>query len=488
MSSEDEQQQQQQQHEQERHDDHEDINSIPIASPTKRRHRRHGGHELPAAAMMEEELSPIPEPIRPMTINELNELATDYDDYFTNPLVSHSVFDINDVAVDELDRSIAQLTQSLMPSQQQPSFSGATTLQQQQQVSYPSKLRPDVSSQTGATFPTDPYSIAGKVVKNARIYVESVDIPQNSNWSGGIDYLEEGRLIGFSITCNDPDITPTVFIENASGTRDVINDMSFRQAVQHGRGMTLSEATSTFMTPNGLVSRDVSGQPSPIFPYVKRYKDQMTGDGVYADVRNTEDDKSYVMNYEPTTSIPYQRISFQVSNGSSLGTRMINRLEIKRLVYVDPDPIVVSTVVPSDLTQVSTALNTLASHMSGVPSRVIPPLPNPTPAPSTTTTSNFAFSGNATDIGAGPDINSAVLNKVYADFIRFAYKQLNESNTTKMTFEDSKIHISELEEQKKIQELNTMIDNGGAGGESDKDNNLLNKRINNPSTLLISWE
>jgi hypothetical protein len=468
------------------HDDNNDVNSIPIASPPRRRHRRRDEEypQQPAAAAAEEQ-PPIPEPIRPITVRELDELTTDYDDYFTNPLVSHSVFDTNDVAVDEIDRAIAQLTQSLMPQQlQQPqssSFAATTTTGVPGQVTLPSMLRPDVSSQTNATFPSDPYSVTGKVVKNARVYVESVDIPQNSNWSGGIDYLEEGRLIGFSITCNDPDITPTVFIENSSGTKDVINDLSFRQAVQHGRGMTLSEATSTFMTPNGLVSRDVSGQPSTIFPYVKRYKDQMTGDGVYADVRNTEDDKSYVMNYEPTTSIPYQRISFQVYNGSSLGTRMINRLEIKRLVYVDPDPIVVSTLVPSDMSQVSTALNMLASHVKGVPNRVIPP-----PLVPATSTSNFA---STTDDGGGSgDINSAaaVFNKIYADFIRFAYKQLND--TTKMTFQENKVHIAELEEQKQIQELSRMVDEGLDDDKAKKRQQLISKPINNPNTLFISWE
>jgi hypothetical protein len=419
-----------------------DVNAIPIAVPRgKERHRHHRPHFHPSE---DEQFipSPPPPPPRPITVEELEELMTDNDDYYTNPLVSHTVLEPDGLGIDELDRMIAQVTAYLVPQQQQQQHSFATTATTSSpllQGISPSLLRPDVSSQQNSTFPSDPYSVPGKVVKNARIYVESVDIPANTFWSGSIDFLEEGRLIAFSITCNDPDMTPTVFIENASGTQDMINDMSFKQAVQHGRGMTLSEATSTFVNAGVITSRDVSGTPSAVFPYVKRYKDQLGGDGVYDDVKNTEDDKSYVMNFEPTTSIPYQRIVFKVFNGSSLGTRMINRLEIKRLVYVDPDPIVTSNIIPSDMTQLTAALNVLAGNISHGPV-----LPQHSVTPPTTVRSNLATASTSQ-----PPTN------LFEDYIRYAYKRLNEPNTTKMNF----VETVPVKEQEQISELVALSDN-----------------------------
>jgi hypothetical protein len=460
-------------------DNLEDVSSIPIASPIgrKRGHRHHGppSPELQQADQQEAYTE--------VTLEQLKSILTDLDDYYTNPLVSHSVYDYDDIGiVDELDRMISQLSASLTttstvsataPTAATAATTAAATAAPSNTCTcgaaqanlaavttatgvLPSLLRPDVSNQQNTTFPSDPYNIAGKIVKNARIYIESVDIPANSSWSGGIDFLEEGRLLAFSITCNDPDITPTLFIENASGTTDVINDMSFRQAVQHGRGMTLSEATSTFMQNGVATSRDVSGQPSPVFPYVKRYKDTLGGSGVYEDVRNTENDKSYVMNFEPTTSIPYQRLSFQVFNGSSLGTRMINRLEIKRLVYVDPDPVIQSSMIPSDLSQLTTALGVLAGNINKHPS---PPPPVITAHP--VAQAHFASEGN-----------------VFDDYIRYAYKRLNDKNNTTMKFHEPE-HVSSIDEQKEVSDLLKI-----ASGESVKPN----KHINNGSDLIIKWE
>lgn len=446
-------------------DNLEDVSSIPIASPIgrKRRHHHHDPrhHEIP-------QMQPMPEPVTEITLEQLNSLITDPDDYYTNPLVSHTVFDSNDIAVDELDRIIAQLTASMMPSPHPQTGQATTTTTAAGSYAattasatvLPSLLRPDVSNQQTTTFPSDHYNVAGKIVKNARIYIESVDVPMNTNWSGGIDYLEEGRLLAFSITCNDPDMTPTLFIENASGTTDVINDMSFKQAVQHGRGMTLSEAQSTFMQNGVVTSRDVSGTPSSVFPYVKRYKDQMGGDGVYEDVRNTEDDKSYVMNFEPTTSIPYQRLNFQVFNGSSLGTRMINRLEIKRLVYVDPDPVISSSLVPSDVSQLTTALGVLAGSIQKHPP---PPPIHPLPVAAQ---AHFA---------AAPD-------NLLDDYIKFAYNRIAARDAATMKFDEDQqpINVSSPSEQKEIADLLRI-----ASGDNPS---TPPKRINDDSNLVIKWD
>lgn len=396
-------------------------------------------------------------PTPKISANDLDNLLHDHDDYYTNPLVSATP-DTSDIT-----QLLSLLDTTNSTSFNAKSFATATevpTIPPIQPVTLPSLLRPDVSNQHNKTFPSDPYSVPGKVVKIGRIYVENVDIAQNSNWSGNIDFHEEGRLMGFTITCNDPDIVVTCFIENSSGTRDVINDMSFKDAVIHGRGMTYGEAISTFKTPQGVVSRDVSGQPSSVFPYVKRYKDQYTGSGVYKDIKNTPDDKAYVMVFEPTTSIPYQRLNFSVFNGSTLGSRMINRLEIKRLIYVDPDPAPPDTIINTDIGNFSSAVQRLSNAIQGIPqsaAQVTNPIPtqpqqqqkrSPAASPSSTTVqSHFA----------NEQYDNNPMASLYNDFIRFMYSKINENNKVRVNLNDQSVKTVGYDEQRKLNNLMRMV-------------------------------
>ena len=402
-----------------------DINSIP----PRRRHRRFRKHMMP--------VSP------PLTETQFESLFVDWDDYYVNPLVSHPVWGKVDFEIDQLDQILSQFNQ--MPQQppdpmQEASFAGAAGQDSSVDTSsfdIPSLLRPDVSKQKNVQFPSDPYNVPGKVVKHGDVLVNSVDVSQNSNWAAGIDFYEEGRLISFSITCNDPDMVPNIFVESGSSSQTVVNNLSFRELVQHGRGMTYSAATSIINTPNGIMSRDIQGTPSTTFPYVARYKDQLTGDGIYDDVKDTVDDKAYTLIYEPLTSLPYQRLSFQVYNGSTLGNRMINRLEIHRIIYIDPDPATTSTTTTlPEMNKLTAALNTMGSNMGiGLPQAI---------------TKTYGS-------------NMAREHSKYDDLLRFLYHQrFGKKNNVDMKYEKP-TQISSFEDQKRLNELEAMI------GENDLD-------------------
>jgi hypothetical protein len=468
-----------------------DPNFIPIASPVdtppeddlrfhkRRHHRRIIGPVLP-----------IPE----LTKAELEDLFLDADDYFTNPLVTRTPYENIDInLMDEIDRSINTIT-ALQPQQSQlaKSYIGSAIPDLQHNLLLPSLLRQEVSNQTNIKFPNDPYFVPGKVVKNGDLAVDSVEIPQNANWTGGYDFLEEGRLIAFTITCNDPDIVPQIFIENSSGTQSYINNLSFRQMAHHGRGMTLHNAQSTYNTPDGIRSRDIQGTASQIFPYLARYKDQLSGSGVYDDVKNTEDDKAYVMTFEPTISLPYQRLSFQIFNGSTSGTRMINKLEIKRLVYIDPDPLPAFNLLPSDITTFNKAMLNFANNF-GVNQQVMQEHINPFGVNSIgyQNPQNYSASISPSFSGAARTVVSTnPQDELYREFMEFLEYKRNK-NKVQMEFDSQSMPDREQNMSDRRQESTNYLLGSGHNQRHQQDQqppSYVSERINNPSKMMISWE
>lgn len=299
------------------------------------------------------------------------------------------------------------------------------------------------SAETKTSYISDPFYFEGKLVKFGRFYITNVEIPQNSSWSGYQDYYEDGRLMGFSVTCNDSDMIPVCFVENAVGSRDVMNDLSFKEAVWHGRGMTYGEAASTVRTSEGLTSRDVSGTPLTIFPYISRYKDQFTGTAVYDDIKNTIDDKTYVMNFEPNVFVPYQRLYFDVYNGSSVGTKIIIRLEIKRIIYVDPDQDAGNLDKTSELSQFNKDIQSLYDKINAAKPALNPPvLPTAAVVDPTATVTAPTIASFATEV---PNL--------YEDFIKYSYDKLNQKNVTKADLSGKKVRIADLHQQETMQDL-----------------------------------
>lgn len=266
----------------------------------------------------------------------INEEDIDDSDYYTQPLVSKTGGPVRQVS-DNNNNNNNPTTVAGVPSSSGPN-----------------------------SFTSDPFVYEGRLVKYSSTIIENVDIPQNAEMPGFIDLYEEGRLMAFSVTCNDSNMVPVCKVQNDQGSENNINDLSFLECVNHGRGMTYSEATSTIKV-NGLVqSRDVSGQTMTAFPYVARFKDTVTGNFTnYDDYKGTVNDKFYVMKYEPTIYPPYRRLYFNVINNSELGTRNVNRLEIKRLIYVEQQKATDIPDMTTDFTQLDSEIAKLTNSMGG---------------------------------------------------------------------------------------------------------------------------
>lgn len=347
------------------------------------------------------------------------------EDYFTDPLVVNTQ---SILGTDEITGMVQKLAGTPSPDST-PAFATYSDNPVTAEL-----LGLKKETETGVTSTGNPYMYNGKLVKFARFYIANVEIPQNSGWSGYQDYIEDGAILGFTVTCNDPDMIPVCFVENASNSRDVINDLSYKESVQHGRGMTYGEATTTYRTSEGVTSRDVSGRDSSLFPYIARYKDQFTGTGIYDDIKNTIDDKCYVMTYEPSIPVPYTRLYFDVYNGSSIGSKLVNRLEIKRLVYVNPDAQVDTITKGSDFTQFQSDLTALSNKMNSITSSPIVPPPQQPPV----TTASLG--------------RETFMDKLKDDFIRYMYKK-NQTEPVKVDLSGKSLRVADMREQQNVNDM-----------------------------------
>ena len=324
---------------------------------------------------------------------------------------------------------------------------------------------------TGATrvvsTVSDPfYSAAeGKFVRFGRYYITNIEVAQNQSMSGYQDYYEDGRLMGFSISCNDPDMIPVVFVENAVGSKDIINDLSFKEAVIHGRGMTYGEATSLVRTTEGNTTRDVVGQRSNLFPYVARYKDTFTGtEPEYEDIKGTIHDKYYTMNFEPDVFVPYKRLYFDVFNASTSGIRLIHRLEIKRLFLQSVDEYSSGAENDSEFIAFNKALIGLSERFNSKKLTTPQAL------------EQFIASENVVNLVADPTTpppqqaaaHARIVKKpgnLFEEFIKFMYGKVNEKNVTRAYMSDyaretptlDRIVINDINTQRQLRDLKKMV-------------------------------
>jgi hypothetical protein len=243
-------------------------------------------------------------------------------------------------------------------------------------------------------------------------------------------------------------------VENAVGSKDVINDLSFKESVMHGRGMSFGEASSTVQVKGeGTTSRDVSGRLLNYFPSVVIYKSTFTGTNTnYEEIKNTIDDQRYVMHFEPIIPIPYKRLYFDVFNNSMAGTRLVSRLEIKRLIYIEPDQYQAAAGGDTEFTQFNKSLIRMYEKLNGKPTPVItgdivPPI-EPIPAD---TVATFARSKKGK-------------KKQYDDFIKYLYEQINEKPVAKIDMFNDKpgpldvnMEIIDTKEQRYIRKLKEKV-------------------------------
>lgn len=394
--------------------------------------------------------------------NEVN-----FEEYFLNPLVTDTNSLLGDDPIDKMLKaleeqgggSIADSSLTMTPEQQEVlKILGITP------SSDPKAIPPRVQTSSG-----DPFYYEGKLVRYTRYFVSNVEVTQNQSMTGYQDYYEEGRLVAFSIACNDSDMIPIIFVENSAGSKDIINGLSYKEAVTYGRGMTYGEATSVVGFREGATSRDVSGQRHTIFPYVVRYKDTFTGDDTeYENIKGSIHDKYYVMNYEPEMYIPYRRLYIDVYNGSAGGNRLIHRMEIKRLVYISEDEIAKLNDRDSEFTKLNKALQSIYEKISGKPKDVAEGMPvvatNEIPPQMVANEADQTVAAYARNIGK-PNI--------FNDLVGFLYNKINPNKGTTVSFakeigqkkKEGIIYFEDAKAMKNLASLKAKIGKGKTAAE-----------------------
>ena len=366
-------------------------------------------------------------------LKKLSESDFTSDDYYLNPLIRDTLDIFGDHTLTKMLKGLDQADGSI-PDAPVP-----------KELADILGLKTTDKTQTISSI-SDPFYSAteGKFVRFGRYYITNIEVPQNQSMSGYQDYYEDGRLMGFSISCNDADMIPVVFVENAVGSKDIINDLSFKEATIHGRGMTYGEATSVVRLTEGNTTRDVVGQKSSLFPYVARYKDTFTGTDVeYENIKGTIYDKYYTMNFEPDVFVPYKRLYFDVFNGSGNGIRLIHRLEIKRLIITNIDDYESNVGKDSEFTMFNKALMAMAEKFAPkkktndileefIPSdNVVNLVADPAPPPQAAAA---AFARR-----------TKKPSNLFEEFIKFMYDKVNEKNVTRAYIASDKLDTPNLD-------------------------------------------
>lgn len=178
-----------------------------------------------------------------------------------------------------------------------------------------------------------------KQVNDDRIKFKSVPVGPNRGMPSPVEFDELGEITGFTIALNDKLMVLNCEYKDVYGKLNVISDSSCLEMAQVGRGMTSGEAASQFPTSgHGVVSRDISGYKSDIFPFLMRYDDSIklgendTEDTIQGDI---EKDRVFVINFEPNPPIKYIHFKLDVYNVSSTTTKYVHYFEIRRRVYHD---------------------------------------------------------------------------------------------------------------------------------------------------------
>lgn len=184
-----------------------------------------------------------------------------------------------------------------------------------------------------------------KQVNDDRIKFKSVPVGPNRGMPSPVEFDELGEITGFTIALNDKLMVLNCEYKDVYGKLNVISDSSSLEMAQVGRGMTSGEAASQFPTQSGgVVSRDISGYKSDIFPFLMRYDDSIKNGLDEGDVEgDIEQDRVFVINFEPNPPIKYIHFKLDVYNISSSTTKYVHYFEIRRRVYHDLTNINVST-------------------------------------------------------------------------------------------------------------------------------------------------
>lgn len=140
-----------------------------------------------------------------------------------------------------------------------------------------------------------------------------------------IPVSEDGELLGFIFTTNNPNMIIEVVLSGDNDTYYTLNQISVADMVGQGRGMSGGDAANL---PSGE-SQDVTGIPNNVYPYVSRYKNS-----TFPDFAGSIE-PVFAITYAPSQPIGYTGLSIRVRNNDPSNVAKITSIEVNRIVYVN---------------------------------------------------------------------------------------------------------------------------------------------------------
>lgn len=197
-----------------------------------------------------------------------------------------------------------------------------------------------------------------RIVKQISTQQVNLTVPANTTYKL-FNEDEIGDLVGFDVTTDSKDLILQIitYADNLT-VPYFVNNFTMETLLQMGRGLTPGEVE---ILPNGR-SQDVKGNPSPVYPFLVRYKtDQLI------DFTGTVQ-PAIVLRYEPVVYRSFKKIVANLINASLSTDAVVISLDIQRLVYVN----LAEGEVTPDITQLGTSTfkRTLTVPSPGVPSYV----------------------------------------------------------------------------------------------------------------------
>lgn len=197
-----------------------------------------------------------------------------------------------------------------------------------------------------------------RIVKQISTQQVNLTIPPNDDYAL-FNEDEIGDLVGFEITTDSKDVILQIitYADNLT-VPYYINNFTMETLLQMGRGLTPGEVE---ILPNGR-SQDIKGTPSPVYPYLARYKTDQLVD------LTGQIEPAIVLRYEPTIYRSFKKIIANLINSSLDVPATIISMDIQRLVYVE----LAAGETSPDATQLGTSSfrRTVTVPSPGVPSYV----------------------------------------------------------------------------------------------------------------------
>ena len=180
------------------------------------------------------------------------------------------------------------------------------------------------------TYVSPQFKYGELLVKKINEFQFNITVSPNTTYSI-VDTANEagGELQGFRVATNRPELIMQVTVYGDSPSPDIINAFTMQELLSRGAGITPGDAE---VQPQ-LRSKDPTGVPNGLFPWLARYKDETLADYLgYADRR-------IVLMYTPNTYDVYTRLVVNLVNTSTTDAAIVQEITVRRLVYQESVPV-----------------------------------------------------------------------------------------------------------------------------------------------------